>query len=148
MNWNDNVNTQDGHKVKLADFIKSASGASDLVGNISTFNQTVTLEEQTDEVVFYLDLIDQDLASGGFLMFSFWGELTDDIKSSGSCIVSYVYDGADFEYDISAISTSNASNPDVFYNNGEISIHLYEFDDNNFKAGPVTISGAAIKNRR
>lgn len=31
MNWNDNVNTQDGHKVKLVDFIKTASGASDLV---------------------------------------------------------------------------------------------------------------------
>lgn len=29
MNWNDNVNTQDGHKVKLADFIKSAAGFAD-----------------------------------------------------------------------------------------------------------------------
>lgn len=48
MNWNVNVNTQDGHKVKLSDFIKSVSGASDLLSCLKVVEIEKTYEAGED----------------------------------------------------------------------------------------------------
>ena len=60
MNWNDNVNTQNGSKVKLADFIKTASGASDLVSNLKVveIEQVYEADEEINDINISLGVPD------------------------------------------------------------------------------------------